>query len=305
MPAGFRTTDYHTAFARYEAVRHRLPEAGTPRVTHRAANLAEIADHFDALLLDAFGVLNIGEAPVPGAPERLAELRSLGKELRVLTNAASVPVEDLLAKYHRLGFDFTLEEVVSSRQVLIAAATKAPARHWGVILPEGSDTDDLTDLDHRLLTTDPADYDAVEGFLFLGSKGWSPEHQEILTRSLAKAPRPFWVGNPDLVAPRETGFSVEPGFFAHDIADSLSIAPAFFGKPFDNAFDMALATLPPEIPRNRVFMVGDSPHTDILGGNAAGLKSVLLTPYGFLTGQDVEQVLEQCEIRPDYQLAAI
>ncbi|WP_412565789.1 HAD-IIA family hydrolase [Thalassobius sp. MITS945101] len=305
MSAKFRTTDYQTAFAGYEAVRHRLPEAGPPRETEVAATLAEVAEHYDSFLLDAFGVLNIGESPVPGAPERLAALRAQGKNLRVLTNAASVPVEDLLAKYHRLGFDFTMDEVISSRQVLLAEAAKHIGMRWGVILPEGAAVTDLAALNFHLLADNPADYDAVDGFLFLGSAGWSDTRQALLCRALVAQPRPLWIGNPDIVAPRENGFSIEPGYFAHQVAEQTGVEPLFFGKPFGNAFDMALATLPQPVDPARVLMVGDSPHTDVLGGNAAGVRSALLTPYGFLAGQDVGAAMLTSGLYPDVLLQAI
>ena len=305
MDATFRTTDYQTAFAGYEAVRHRLPEAGTPRDTEVASTLEAVADRFDTFLLDAFGVLNIGESPVPGAPERLARLRAQGKNLRVLTNAASVPAEDLLSKYHRLGFDFTLNEVISSRQVLLLEAVKLVGVRWGVILPDGAAVTDLATLNFRLLRDDPADYAAVDGILFLGSAGWSEARQDLLCEALAARPRPLWIGNPDIVAPRENGFSIEPGYFAHDIADRTGVEPVFFGKPFQNAFDMALASLPAPVDPARVLMVGDSPHTDVLGGNASGVRSALLTPYGFLAGQDVGAAMQQTGLFPDVLLQAI
>ena len=68
----------------YEAARHRLPPAGTAqgRATP-AARLTDLADRFDAFLLDAFGVLNVGETVIPGAPESVAALQAMGKRVLV------------------------------------------------------------------------------------------------------------------------------------------------------------------------------------------------------------------------------
>lgn len=110
-----------SVFANYEKVRNRLPSALTTRTTRQAGNLAEIADGFDLFLLDAFGVLNIGESVIPGVPERLQSLRAAGKMLRVVTNAASVPKSALVEKYQRLGYDFADYEVISSREVALSA----------------------------------------------------------------------------------------------------------------------------------------------------------------------------------------
>ena len=49
----------------------------------------------------------------------------------------------------------------------------------------------------------------------------------------------------------------------------------YFGKPYLEVYDLALATL--GLPAARVLAVGDGLATDIAGANAAGLDSVLVT----------------------------
>src|SRR5690606_8371232 len=96
---------------------------------------------------------------------------------------------------------------------------------------------------------------------------------------LAARPAPVLIGNPDLVAPRESGLSIEPGHFAHDLLDRVDCEVRFFGKPYANAFDAAIAAVEAErgpVDRSRVAMVGDTLHTDILGGAGAGLRTVLV-----------------------------
>ena len=68
------------AFVEYESVRHVLPPARPAlRMPEYLESLADIADRFDVFLLDAFGVLNIGEKAIPGAR---SEERRVGKECR-------------------------------------------------------------------------------------------------------------------------------------------------------------------------------------------------------------------------------
>jgi len=56
------------------------------------------------------------------------------------------------------------------------------------------------------------------------------------------------------------------------------------------------------VPRARILMVGDSLHTDILGAQAAGIRSALVTGYGVLCGADVAAAIAHAGIRPDYIL---
>lgn len=288
--------DAEAAFARYEAVRPRLPAATFPRASDHVHSLADVADRYDAFVLDAFGVLNVGDTPIPGAVGRLADLRAMGKRLIVLTNAASYPRATALAKYHRLGFDFTSDEVVSSRDVAVARLD--PSIAWSAI---SAGDDSFADIPARVtdLIDGEADWDAAEGFLFLSSARWDAALQRRLTETLRRRPRPLVVANPDLVAPREGGLSLEPGLYAHDIADAVGLNPAWFGKPFPDAFADVRRRLP-GIPADRIAMIGDTLHTDVLGGAAAGMGTVLITAHGLFAGRDVAPYIARSGITPAF-----
>lgn len=287
------------AFLAYEAVRHRLPAVDHSRTGYRrVVSLADVADDFDVFLLDAFGVLNIGDAPIPGTCERIKDLRSAGKRVLVVSNAAGFPHAALIEKYTRLGYDFAPEDVITSRATLLAGLDQRRHYHWGLMATRSTGLRDLEGLNITYIEEDPAAYSKVDGFLMIGSAAWTVERQELLEAALRARPRPVLVGNPDIVAPRENGFSTEPGHYAHKLADRTGVAPEFFGKPFKNIFDLAFARLG-ATDRARVLMVGDSLHTDILGARAAGVASALVAGYGFFAGQDVASAIEQAGITPD------
>lgn len=292
-------TDADWAFAAYEAVRHRLPDAIFPEQAVQVSSLDTLADDHDVFLLDAYGVLNRGEIPIPGAPERIAGLQAMGKRVMVVTNAASYPKPFAVARLARLGFRFAPEDIVSSRDTLLAALAGCPARRWGMMARRSFGHEEIEHLGATFLGDDPADYDAAEAFVFFGSGDWNEQRQSLLTDSLHRNPRLLMVGNPDIVAPLEDGFSREPGYHAHRVADAVGIAPQFFGKPFGNIFDLALARVPGVDPA-RIVMVGDTLQTDILGGRAAGVKTALVTGHGALLGADVTRAIAVSGIVPDY-----
>lgn len=288
------------AFDAYEAVRHRLPETTPSEVSFRkVATLEEIADEFDVFLLDAFGVLNIGDTAIPGTPERVRSLKAAGKRVLVVSNAASVPHEVLLEKYVRLGYDFAPQDVITSRATLLGELNGQSKLHWGLMATPGDGLRDLEGLQVSYLEDDPKPYETVDGFLMIGSAVWTETRQAMLETALLKRPRPVMVGNPDIVAPREYGFSKEPGLFAHRLADRTGIAPQFFGKPFGNIYDLAFRRLGP-IDKSRVLMVGDSLHTDIVGARNAGIVSALISGFGFFAGHDVEAAIKKAKIVPDF-----
>lgn len=289
------------AFARYEAVRDRLPGAAFPCAMQRIGSLEDMADTVDAFLLDAFGVLNVGDTAIPGAADRLARLRGRGKRLVVLTNGATQARAAALAKYHRMGFDFTPDEVVASRDV--AAAALSPALRWA---GASGPTPDFSDLPVPMadLLADPSQFDRAEGFVLFSSSGWTESHQAALEAALRTRPRPLLIANPDIVAPREGGFSLEPGYYAHRIADATGVVPEFHGKPYGAAYDAVLARLP-GIPAHRVAAVGDTLHTDVLGGAAAGMRTVLVTDHGLFAGVDADHFVACSGIVPDFVSGSI
>jgi HAD superfamily hydrolase (TIGR01450 family) len=285
------------AFARYEAIRHILPRARFGSASRRLPDLSALAADYDAFVLDAFGVLNVGERAIPGAVARMAELRAAGKRLVVLTNGASRPRNAALEKYARLGFDFAEEEVVASRDLAAAAMGAYPEGFlWAGIAPADAGFEDLPG-QVRSLAAEPGLLERADGFLFLGSEGWTPARQAVLAAALARRPRPVVVANPDVVAPREDGFSLEPGHFAADLPAPI----AWHGKPHGAAFAAAIARLEAAgpIPRARIAMVGDTPHTDVLGGAAAGLGTVLVAAHGLFRGLDPAPFIARSGIVPD------
>jgi HAD superfamily hydrolase (TIGR01459 family) len=292
-------SDAPAAFARYEMIRRRLPVARYPVRSMHLPDLEAVADRVDGFLLDAFGVLNVGETAIPGAVERMAELRARGKRLAVLTNAASYTRPQLLAKYHRLGFNFTADEVVASRDVAVARLEAiAPGATWAAIAAAGDTFDDIPApvLD---AVADPSLLDGADAILFLSTGRWSAALQRRLVAALDRRPRPLVIANPDLVAPREGGLTLEPGLFGHELLDALPGGEVhWFGKPFPEAFAEGIART--GLAPNRLVMVGDTLHTDVLGGAAAGCRSVLVTDHGLFAGRDTAPFIAASGIVPDF-----
>lgn len=290
------------SFRRYQEIRLRLPRAKFPARSQELSNLGEVTEQFDAFVFDAFGVLNVGETTIPSAIDRVATLRNIAKQVRVLTNAASLQTQASYDKFTSLGYDFVIEEIISSREVLIDTLSKRQLTGlWGCIAPEGGL---FNDLPVATVEFDPARTDFA-GVIFLKGAGWDHEENQRLINWFKRHSVPFLIGNPDLVAPRGDWFSLEPGSYAHEVADATSVSPEFFGKPFGNAFDAVAASISPETPRDRVLMVGDTLHTDVLGGAAAGFKTCLVTDHGVLRDLDHHACIEESGIVPDFIVPTI
>lgn len=287
-------------FDRYEAIRHRLPHATTANRTIDISSLLDVTEEIDAFVFDAFGVLNVGEVPITGAADRLDQLRSRGHEIRVLSNAASYDHEAAVEKFRRLGMNIRENEVITSRDASLADLTPGL---WGCIAAAADRLQDIPATTLRL-QAERADYDRVDAFLFLSTEGWTQEKQNILERSLRDNPRPVIIANADLVAPREGGFTREPGHYGHLLADLGLPDISFRGKPFGDVYELVEASLPGVAP-DRIAMCGDTLHTDILGAAARQWRTVLVTRDGLFAGVDTTPYCTGARLFPTWRLEKI
>ena len=284
-------------FERYEDIRPRLPQTGYPQTTSDIASILEISDEMDAFIFDAFGVLNLGDQLIAGADFALKELRSAGKEVRVLTNAASYDKAGAVKKFSNLGIRFDTQEIITSRDAAIKNLTPGL---WGIISAADDKLDDLS-FNYIRLKNDTKAYDKVDGFLFLSTSDWNTQKQLFLKNSSLENDRPVIIANADLVAPRESGFTLEPGFYGHELIDLGASNVKFFGKPYPEVYSLVTKSLS-GVPGEKIAMCGDSLHTDILGAAAQGWKTVLVTKDGLFSGFDTKSYCEESGIFPNWRL---
>jgi phosphoglycolate phosphatase-like HAD superfamily hydrolase len=104
----------------YESQRPMMPDAaaGAGRQRH---SLIDILDEFDGLILDGFGVINVGDGLVPGIEALLQRAAAQNIPVVVLTNGGSFESSQAAAKYAKWQLPIAADAVVSSRDALIAA----------------------------------------------------------------------------------------------------------------------------------------------------------------------------------------
>ena len=273
------------------------PQTGYPQTTSDIASILEISDEMDAFIFDAFGVLNLGDQLIAGADFALKELRSAGKEVRVLTNAASYDKAGAVKKFTNLGIRFDTQEIITSRDAAIKNLTPGL---WGIISAADDKLDDLS-FNYIRLKNDTKAYDKVDGFLFLSTSDWNSQKQLFLKNSILKNDRPVIIANADLVAPRESGFTLEPGFYGHELIDLGASNVKFFGKPYPEVYSLVTKSLS-GVPGEKIAMCGDSLHTDILGAAAQGWKTVLVTKDGLFSGFETQSYSEESGIFANWRL---
>ncbi len=289
----------------YEGMRDFFPQLQyVNQNIYLAPRLENILDNFDALLLDAFGVLNVGSSLVPGIIKTLEKARQKNITLMVVTNGASFDSSKKRDQLSSLGLEFSNEEIISSREVAeIFLSLNRPKEPLGV-LGNGGSYLNISKLDCIELEPDIDMFDKMNSFILLGTLQWDTIWQEILFNSLKSNPRPLFVANPDLIAPQDRSFSLEPAYYVSLLLKNGIHLPFWLGKPFPTIFELAISRVNElsgrNIPLSRIGMVGDTLHTDILGANSFGLKSILMTNHGFFKNTNVGSIIKKTNITPDY-----
>ena len=277
--------------------------------------LAPLMADYDGCILDVWGVMHQGGPAYPEALACVRRLRAAGKRVVFLSNAPRLApqVESVL---NGKGVDATLYDAViasgDAARLALADRSRPPVEGLGtryrLLGPPGSD--DVLD---GLGYTAAADIATAEFLLGIGLDDASntvEDHEPILQAAAARG-LPMICVNPDLLVIRLGVQEPCAGALAARY-EQLGGRVRYFGKPYPDVYDLALAKL--GLPPARVLAVGDALATDIAGANAAGLDSVLITgglladeldlvPGEAPSARDLEEACRAAGVRPRAALA--
>jgi len=257
----------------------------TPPPPSRVA-IADLLDAYDAILLDAYGVLVTQSGPLPGAAELIDELGRRRRRFFVVTNDASRLPETVARRLVGFGLAVAAEQVITTGDLLApwfaarglaGAATLVlgtddsrsyVARAGGVVVP-GAAGDDA----EVIAVCDDAGYPFLDTLELALTIAYRP--------SDAGAPLHLVLPNPDLIYPKGGGaWGFTSGAVALLLEAALArrhgaAAPRFerLGKPHPPIFAEAVR----RAGSARLLMIGDQLETDIAGARGAGLDAALLT----------------------------
>lgn len=251
--------------------------------------------HIQALIADMDGTLWRGEQALPGLAEFANFLQRRGIGWMVVTNNTVETPDRYRQKLARFGIQAGREQVLTAAEAT-AAYLRGKFEPGATVFMIGQTglAEALLAAGFRLAANAARPVDLVvvggdTGLTYARLKG------AIL---LVQAGAPFIGTNPDLLVPTEEGLVPEAGTTLAAIQAATGVAPVIVGKPERILFEMALARLG-RAP-GRTVMLGDRLETDILGGQRAGLGTILVT-----TGVDDEPAVTRTGIQPDLVVSGL
>ena len=245
-----------------------------------------------ALVIDMDGVLWRGDAPMPGLIEFFELLRRRPIRFRLATNNPSRTPEQYVVKLARMGVSVAPEEILTAAIVTAQylAATAPGARVYAI----GMDGLRQALTEHGLHLTDGAGADTVVVGLDTQLSYAKLAEATLLIRAGAR-----FVGcNPDVTLPSERGLMPGNGATLAYLQAATDVAPLIIGKPERAIFDTALDAM--QVEAVHAATLGDRLETDILGGQNAGMRSILV-----LSGAANPELLAASPIQPDWVFESI
>ena len=197
MPAPNRL-DAENTFQIYELLRPILPRTKVIK-SEILGSVRELLDKVDGLILDGYGIINVGDQLTPEFHDFFSEISQRKLPFVILTNGASQHSEKTIQKYQSWGLQINNHDLISSRDVLERQLiNKSEIK----ILRLNRTTAPLKykfDLNHSGIKLSNALRQA-EAFAFMGSIGWTETEQSRFEEALKENPRPVFVANPDVSA---------------------------------------------------------------------------------------------------------
>lgn len=274
--------------------------------------LADIADRYDTILCDVWGVLHNGRSVFEGACQALVAFRRKGGRVVLITNAP-VPKAQVVRYFEPLGVPAeAFDDCVSSGDATRAELVRrSDHKVWRLGADEGWEHDRFL---YEGLDIDFTAPEAADLLLCIGLRDQErdePEdYREELRIGVARG-IPMLCANPDQKVRIGGRLHWCAGALA-TIYEELGGAVVYPGKPHAAIYDAArdrLEVIGGVTDKSRMLAIGDSPATDMRGARLQGIDSFYtgtgLKEHGEHFEQEIAALLQEYGETATYAMPAL
>jgi len=220
-----------------------------------------------AMIFDLDGTIYIGKTAVPGAIDKIKELRKKDVKTIFLTNAATMSRKGIAEKLQNMGFDVQENECYGGAYLLARYISQEHPGKSVYVVGEKGIFEELEKVGVK--TADEADI-VVAGL----DRHFTYEKLAKAHRNLSKGAL-FIASNLDPTFPTEEGSMPGAGSIVAAIEKGSGKAPyVVVGKP--NPFVLELIENDHGVKKEEMLMVGDRIETDIHFAHNCGIKAALV-----------------------------
>ncbi len=244
-----------------------------------------VVEQYKVVFFDAFGVLKSYNGLIPGIIETFEYLKATDREYYIVTNDASRSPMQLAQAYHRLGLHAVDQERIISSGMIAKEYLDLKVND-GIVAYLGTE-DSAHYIERSGLQALPVgaindnNIDQVNAVVLLDDEGFDWYNDINRTVNILRQRTiPAIVANTDNIYPvsGSNNVSIAIGGIAKMIESIVGKKFIRFGKPDSQMFMFAYDQIRARrsISKKEILMVGDTLHTDIIGGNKFGIDTVLV-----------------------------
>jgi HAD superfamily hydrolase (TIGR01450 family) len=254
-------------------------------------------DDYDGFLIDLDGVVWTGRQPVPGSPEALATMLAAGKEVVFVTNNPSKRPGEYAERLGAMGVYVGPERIVTAGITVARLAAEAAGPGGGALVLGREPLRELVAGEGLRLV----DFEAPTEAAVVVVSGW----RDFTYMTLLAAKQALDAGaelvatSHDATMPMPGGEWPGTGAILAAVEVCSGKVAEIGGKPERHLFDLALSRIPTA---KRVAMIGDRLSSDIAGGHAAGLDTILVLSGTSGDGVGSEDIATAA-VKPDLTVA--
>jgi len=234
------------------------------------------------VLLDLDGTVYYGTQEIPGASDFVRAAHDRGVRTMFVTNRSNRTPAEVVRHLEDYGIPCTEDEVLTSSQATAQYLKSGSFYHIGEYGLE------LALTEQGLIY----DEEAPDYVIVSYDREFNYNKLQTACRLIGNGSR-FIATNPDSALKLKHGLAPGTGAIVAAVQAGTNTQPLIVGKPERLIFDLAVERIGVE--RGRVVAVGDSLHTDIPAGQAAGIRSALI-----LTGVSSREDIAAAPVEPTW-----
>ena len=241
-------------------------------------------------IFDLDGVIYRGDTLIPNADKIIKKLKNLSIKVVYNSNNSTVTRQTYVKRLDNFNIKSTIDDFYTSASITSAEITKLKQNAKIFVIGEKGLRLELQSLGHTIITK-PKNYKEID-FVIVGlDRDFKYSNLAIAQKCILEGNAQFYATNADSTLPVARGLKPGAGVMVNALKTCTSKEPIkIFGKPEPFGIDMILNDT--KISAENAVIFGDRLNTDILAGNRAGIKTIIV-----LTGVTTMEMIEELSIK--------
>ncbi|MBY9008056.1 MAG: HAD-IIA family hydrolase [Candidatus Lokiarchaeota archaeon] len=242
------------------------------------------------VIFDLDGVIYRGKNLIPNVDKIIQELKDQSIKVVYNTNNSTITRKMYVERLEKLGIKSVISDFYTSASITTVEITKMKKKSTIFIIGEIGLKTELENCGHVII--EEGDITNHVDFVVVGlDRNFNYNKLSFAQKCILEKGAEFIATNSDTTLPVEKGLKPGAGVMVNAVMTCTNKEPKIiYGKP--NPFGITKILEENRIQREYTCMIGDRLNTDILAGNRAGIKTIVVLT-GVTTEEDIDIIKNQ------------